>query len=103
MAMHGNGHAPTRPCLANISADVRLAQYAVRGEIVQHAQELQARLAAKPGSLPFDRVVFCNIGNPQQLGQTPITFFRCVRLKHQTADSHMHGDPSRARLAHYCA
>ena len=47
------------------------------GELsLQHAQELQARLVAKPGSLPFERVVYCNIGNPQQLGQAPITFFR---------------------------
>ena len=82
MASNG-GHPGTRPCVANISADVREAAYAVRGEIVQHAQELQARLLAKPGSLPFERVVYCNIGNPQQLGQAPITFFRCepcVRL-----------------------
>lgn len=25
--------------------------------------------------LPFDRVIYCNIGNPQLLGQKPITFF----------------------------
>ena len=59
-----------------LSADVRAAAYAVRGEIVSHAQELAAQLVAKPGSLPFQRVVYCNIGNPQQLGQPPITFFR---------------------------
>lgn len=28
--------------------------------------------------LPFDRITQCNIGNPQQLGQQPITFFRQV-------------------------
>ena len=39
-------------------------------------EELAAQLVAKPGSLPFQRVVYCNIGNPQQLGQPPITFFR---------------------------
>jgi hypothetical protein len=80
MASNGT-HPGTRPCVANISADVREAAYAVRGEIVQHAQELQARLAAKPGSLPFERVVYCNIGNPQQLGQAPITFFRRVAAR----------------------
>lgn len=31
-------------------------------------------------SLAFDRVVFCNIGNPQQLAQKPITFFRQVEI-----------------------
>jgi len=27
---------------------------------------------------PFQRITYCNIGNPQQLGQKPITFFRQV-------------------------
>lgn len=27
---------------------------------------------------PFHRITYCNIGNPQQLGQKPITFFREV-------------------------
>lgn len=31
--------------------------------------------------LGFERVVFCNIGNPQQLNQKPITFFRQVRTR----------------------
>lgn len=64
--------------LATINPDVREAQYAVRGEIVLRAQALQEQLKKQPGSLPFDRIVYCNIGNPQQLGQAPITFFRCV-------------------------
>lgn len=50
---------------------------AVRGEIVQLAQEIQKEL--KDGKKhPFDKVVMCNIGNPQALGQQPITFFRQV-------------------------
>lgn len=63
--------------LQSVNPDVREAQYAVRGEIVMRAQALQEQLKKKPGSLPFERIVYCNIGNPQQLGQTPITFFRC--------------------------
>jgi alanine transaminase len=35
-------------------------------------------LSSKPGSLPFDEIIYCNIGNPQSLGQAPITFFREV-------------------------
>jgi hypothetical protein len=27
---------------------------------------------------PFKKVTYCNIGNPQQLNQKPITFFRQV-------------------------
>ncbi|XP_044497306.1 alanine aminotransferase 2-like isoform X2 [Mangifera indica] len=53
-------------------------QYAVRGEIVILAQKLQQELQAKPGSHPFDEILYCNIGNPQSLGQQPITFFREV-------------------------
>eukprot|EP01090_Pellita_catalonica_P010402 TRINITY_DN21847_c0_g1_i1.p1 TRINITY_DN21847_c0_g1~~TRINITY_DN21847_c0_g1_i1.p1 ORF type:complete len:527 (-),score=79.79 TRINITY_DN21847_c0_g1_i1:167-1564(-) len=53
------------------------AAYAVRGEIVILAEKLNHQLA-KGEKLPFDEIVFCNIGNPQELGQTPITFFRQV-------------------------
>lgn len=53
-------------------------QYAVRGEIVTQAQRLQDLLKENPGSLPFDQILYCNIGNPQSLGQQPITFFREV-------------------------
>ncbi|KAJ3292219.1 hypothetical protein HK104_005489 [Borealophlyctis nickersoniae] len=52
--------------------------YAVRGELAIRAEELRKQLEDSPGSLPFDRIVNCNIGNPQQLGQKPITFFRQV-------------------------
>ena len=44
-------------------------QYAVRGEIVQIAAQL-----ASEGK----KIIYCNIGNPQSLGQKPITFFRQV-------------------------
>jgi hypothetical protein len=64
--------------LATVCPTVRATQYAVRGEIVAHAARLAAQLATQPGSLPFSRVVLCNIGNPQQLGQQPLTFYRHV-------------------------
>ena len=37
---------------------------------------MQKQLVEKPGSLPFDEVILCNIGNPQSVGQKPFTFFR---------------------------
>jgi hypothetical protein len=50
---------------------------AVRGEIVAMAQKIQKEM--KDGKdFPFEKVVMCNIGNPQALGQQPITFFRQV-------------------------
>ncbi|XP_025879999.1 alanine aminotransferase 2 isoform X2 [Oryza sativa Japonica Group] len=59
-------------------AKVLRCEYAVRGEVAIHAQHLQQQLQTQPGSLPFDEIVYCNIGNPQSLGQKPITFFREV-------------------------
>ncbi|XP_052181345.1 alanine aminotransferase 2, mitochondrial-like isoform X2 [Diospyros lotus] len=61
-----------------INTKVLKCEYAVRGEIVTLAQQLQQDLQANPGSHPFDEILYCNIGNPQSLGQQPITFFREV-------------------------
>ncbi len=74
-----NGHAyDSFPLNAsNINPKVKEAQYAVRGEIVARAKEIETDLK-KGAKLPFDQVIYCNIGNPQQLGQVPITFFRQV-------------------------
>ncbi|XLR35221.1 hypothetical protein S83_063121, partial [Arachis hypogaea] len=42
-------------------------EYVVRGEVVTLAQQLQENLKAKPGTHPFDEIIYCNIGNPQSL------------------------------------
>jgi alanine transaminase len=67
----------------NINPNLLKAQYAVRGEIAvrseQHRQQLLASVESPPThGLPFDSVISANIGNPQQLDQKPITFFRQV-------------------------
>ncbi|KAG5509865.1 hypothetical protein JKF63_07510 [Porcisia hertigi] len=54
------------------------AEYAVRGLIPSRADEIKADLAGGRGSYPFESLVYCNIGNPQSLGQMPLTFFRQV-------------------------
>jgi alanine transaminase len=54
------------------------AEYAVRGELALKSEEYRARLNKGDKSLPFDQVINANIGNPQQLDQKPITFFRQV-------------------------
>ena len=43
------------------------AQYAVRGPIVQRAQELEAQ---------GKKIIYCNIGNPQALKQRPLSYLR---------------------------
>jgi hypothetical protein len=62
----------------NINEKVKDMQYAVRGAIVAKAGQIEAKLAADPSSYPFDKIIMCNIGNPQSLGQKPITFYRQV-------------------------
>ena len=60
-----------------VSPLVKKAQYAVRGDIVVRAGQITKEL--KDGKkFPFEDVVMCNIGNPQSLGQKPITFYRQV-------------------------
>jgi alanine transaminase len=72
--------APRRALnLSNINAHVKEAKYAVRGELAVRSEEYRAKLAKGEGKdLPFDTVIAANIGNPQQLDQKPITFFRQV-------------------------
>ncbi|XP_040964515.1 alanine aminotransferase 1, mitochondrial [Gossypium hirsutum] len=42
------------------------------------SQKLQQEIQAKPKAYPFQEILYCNIGNPQSLGQKSITFFREV-------------------------
>ena len=55
--------------IEDVAPPVREAQYAVRGPIPARAQELE-----RAGR----QVIYCNIGNPQSLGQKPLTFVRQV-------------------------
>jgi len=69
---------PERLTVENLNPSVVAAAYAVRGPVLDRALELVKQLEEAPGSLPFDEVVQCNIGNPQSLGQVPLTFHREV-------------------------
>jgi hypothetical protein len=63
----------------SINQNVVAAKYAVRGELAVRSEEFRAQLLkGNPNNLPFSQVISANIGNPQQLGQKPITFFRQV-------------------------
>ncbi|CAN3358780.1 hypothetical protein DICA1_F33738 [Diutina catenulata] len=64
-----------RLSLKDINQNTVEAQYAVRGQIPILAEELNKEL--KQGkSLPFDHIINANIGNPQQLKQKPLTWYR---------------------------
>lgn len=71
-------YSGTPVTLDTLNPKVLNCEYAVRGEIVTLAQKLQEELTENPGSRSFDEILYCNIGNPQSLGQQPITFFREV-------------------------
>lgn len=60
-----------------LNPNVLKTEYAVRGEVAVRATKYQQMLD-KGEKLPFEEILFCNIGNPQQLQQKPITFFRNV-------------------------
>ncbi|XP_057454995.1 alanine aminotransferase 2, mitochondrial-like [Lotus japonicus] len=62
----------------NINPKVLKCRCAIRGEIFSLAMKLQQELQANPGSHSFDEILYCHAGNPQSLGQQPITFFREV-------------------------
>ena len=77
--------APRRSLnIDNINPHVKAAKYAVRGELAVRAEKYrqmlnQSRPPTPPHDTPpFDSVISANIGNPQQLDQKPITFFRQV-------------------------
>ncbi|XP_073139537.1 alanine aminotransferase 2-like [Henckelia pumila] len=71
-------YSSTPVSIESINPKVLACEYAVRGEIVNLAQKLEQELKSHPDQQPFDEILYCNIGNPQSLGQQPITFFREV-------------------------
>lgn len=51
----------------------------MRGELAVRSQTYRDQLkSGEQKNLPFDKVIAANIGNPQQLDQKPISFFRQV-------------------------
>lgn len=69
--------------LDTINPNLREMEYAVRGAVPIRAGEISAEIAeAKAKGLAnpynFSAVLPCNIGNPQAVGQKPITFYRQV-------------------------
>lgn len=74
----GEAYPADKIGLSELNENVLKAKYAVRGAIPMLAAELNAKLKKHPGSLPFENIVSANIGNPQQLKQKPLTFYRQV-------------------------
>ncbi|GAA5995362.1 uncharacterized protein JCM10292_005125 [Rhodotorula paludigena] len=97
---HTKPRDPSYRVLTNerINKHVLEAQYAVRGAIPLRAEELREQLEENgaDAGLPFDSVVSCNIGNPQQLDQKPLTFLRQIAALTEYPDLLNH--PSTAQI-----
>lgn len=62
----------------NLPAKILKCEYAVRGEIVRKAAQLDKNLLQHPELYPFKVTLPANIGNPQAVGQKPVSFHRQV-------------------------
>jgi alanine transaminase len=61
----------------SIGKNVKGAEYAIRGYIIQRADEIQEEMS-KGKKMPFKKLLYCNIGNPLSLGQPTFSFDREV-------------------------
>ena len=82
--------AMRRLTVDSLNPALQKIEYAVRGELAIKAEALRDELKKPNHTLPFDKVISSNIGNPQQKGldQPPITFNRQVRV---ISDDHRRG------------
>ena len=61
---------------STINRCVRKMQYAVRGAVPIMAERIAQELRQGVGQRDFEQVLFCNIGNPQSVGQPPLSYLR---------------------------
>jgi aspartate/methionine/tyrosine aminotransferase len=67
-----------RLTMDTLALGVKNMQYAVRGPVVQAADALADDLKKGEKGYAFDRILYTNIGNPQSVGQKPLTWPRQV-------------------------
>lgn len=76
-----SGFKPASPLTtSDLNESTLEAKYAVRGKIPIRADELRSKIDLDPEGhgLPYDRIISANIGNPQQLDQQPLSWYRQV-------------------------
>ncbi|KAG7664128.1 ALT1 [[Candida] subhashii] len=81
VARHLSTFEPAPPLTVHdLNPSTVTAKYAVRGKIPIIADGLSELIKSKPTShgLPFNKIINANIGNPQQLEQRPLTWYRQV-------------------------
>ena len=63
----------------NMNPNVLASEYAVRGAVPIKAAEIEAEIKNNPNhGYPFNQLTYCNIGNPQNFDQKPISYNREV-------------------------
>mmetsp|Transcript_21091 Transcript_21091/g.59340 ORF Transcript_21091/g.59340 Transcript_21091/m.59340 type:complete len:499 (+) Transcript_21091:92-1588(+) len=62
----------------NLPQSVRDAQYAVRGVVVRRAAQMMKDMGEGKRHDGFDKILYCNIGNPQAVGNPALTYLRQV-------------------------
>lgn len=77
-AMHRCFTSNKRLTEETISPALVNMRYAVRGEIVKRADDIQHVIEEDPGRQKFDHVLFTNLGNPHSVGQRSLTWPREV-------------------------
>jgi alanine transaminase len=66
----------TKPLtIDTVNPRLREVEYAIRGAIVDKADELESQLASGV-KLPFEKILRLNQGNPMLFNQQPISFLR---------------------------
>lgn len=73
-------HVASRLKVTDLNPKTIDAKYAVRGRIPIKADEYHQQIQDNPDDhgLPFESIIAANIGNPQQLDQKPLTWYRQV-------------------------
>jgi len=67
-----------RLTLDSMSANLKLMQYAVRGQVVILADKINKDLQTGTGKYPFKDILYTNIGNPHSVGKKALTWPRQV-------------------------
>jgi alanine transaminase len=81
-----------------MSPYLRTMEYAVRGKVVIAADIINEKLKEGSVDYPFDHIIYTNIGNPQSIGQKPLTWPRQVLALVDLPDEHGVNHPDAPKL-----
>ena len=62
----------------DLNSKLRRMKFALGGRLISEANKIRQALTNGHQAFPFTKVLQCDLGNPQFLGQKPITYYRDV-------------------------